>query len=34
MNESLIAVIAALFVVVIRVIAIHRHWSLPVAKID
>ena len=34
MNESLIAVIAALFVVVIRVIAIHKHWSLPVAKID
>jgi len=34
MNESLIAVIAALVVVIIRVIAIHRHWSLPVAKID
>ena len=34
MNESLVAVIAALVVVVIRVIAIHRHWSLPVAKID
>jgi uncharacterized membrane protein YeiH len=33
-NESLVAVIAALVVVVIRVIAIHRHWSLPVAKID
>jgi len=33
-NESLTAVIAALFVVIIRVIAIHRHWSLPVAKID
>ena len=33
-NESLTAVIAALVVVVIRVIAIHRHWSLPVAKID
>jgi uncharacterized membrane protein YeiH len=34
MNESLVAVIAALVVVVIRVIAIHRHWSLPVAKVD
>ena len=34
LNESLIAVIAALFVFVIRVTAIHRHWSLPVAKID
>ncbi len=34
MNESLTAVISALVVVVIRVIAIHRHWSLPVAKID
>jgi uncharacterized membrane protein YeiH len=33
-QESLVAVIAALVVVVIRVIAIHRHWSLPVAKID
>lgn len=33
MNESLVAVIAALVVVVIRVIAIHRHWSLPVAKV-
>ena len=33
-NESLIAVIAALVVVVIRIVAIHRHWSLPVAKID
>ena len=33
-NESLTAVIAALVVVAIRVIAIHRHWSLPVAKID
>ena len=33
-NESLTAVIAALVVVVIRVIAIHRHWSLPVANID
>jgi len=34
MNESLIAVIAALVVVIIRVVAIHRHWSLPIAKID
>jgi len=34
LNESLIAVIAAIFVFVIRVIAIHRHWSLPVAQID
>jgi uncharacterized membrane protein YeiH len=34
MNESLIAVIAALVVVIIRVIAIHKHWSLPLAKID
>jgi uncharacterized membrane protein YeiH len=34
LNESLIAVIAAIFVFVIRVTAIHRHWSLPVAKID
>ncbi|GBE14133.1 MAG TPA: trimeric intracellular cation channel family protein [Proteobacteria bacterium] len=34
MNESLTAVISALVVVVIRVIAIHRHWSLPVAKIE
>ncbi|NOY86617.1 MAG: trimeric intracellular cation channel family protein [Deltaproteobacteria bacterium] len=33
-NESLTAVISALVVVVIRVIAIHRHWSLPVARID
>jgi len=33
-NESLVAVIAALVVVIIRVIAIHRHWSLPVAQID
>lgn len=33
-DESITAVIAALLVVVIRVIAIHRHWSLPVAKID
>lgn len=33
-NESLTAVIAALVVVVIRVVAIHRHWSLPVANID
>jgi len=33
-NESLTAVIAAFLVVVIRVIAIHRHWSLPVAKTD
>lgn len=33
-NESLTAVIAALVVVAIRVIAIHRHWSLPVAKVD
>jgi uncharacterized membrane protein YeiH len=33
-NESLTAVIAALVVVIIRVVAIHRHWSLPVAKID
>jgi uncharacterized membrane protein YeiH len=34
LNESLIAVVSALFVFVIRVIAIQRHWSLPVAKID
>ena len=34
LNESLIAVIAAIFVFVIRVTAIHRHWSLPVAKIE
>jgi len=34
MNESLVAVIAALVVVIIRVVAIHRHWSLPIAKID
>jgi uncharacterized membrane protein YeiH len=34
LNESLIAVIAAIFVFVIRVTAIQRHWSLPVAKID
>ncbi|MDF1535493.1 MAG: trimeric intracellular cation channel family protein [bacterium] len=34
LSESLTAVIAALVVVIIRVIAIHRHWSLPVAKID
>ncbi len=33
-NEPLTAVIAALVVVIIRVIAIHRHWSLPVAKIE
>ena len=33
-SEPLTAVIAALFVVIIRVIAIHRHWSLPVANID
>jgi len=33
-NESLVAVIAALVVVIIRVVAIHRHWSLPIAKID
>ncbi len=33
-NESVTAVISALVVVVIRVIAIHRHWSLPVANID
>jgi uncharacterized membrane protein YeiH len=34
LNESLIAVIAAIVVVVIRVIAIHRKWSLPLAKVD
>jgi len=33
-NESLTAVISAIVVVVIRVIAIHRHWSLPLAKVD
>jgi uncharacterized membrane protein YeiH len=33
-NESMVAVIAALVVVVIRVVAIHRHWSLPIAKVD
>jgi len=31
-NESTTAVIAALVVVTIRVTAIHKHWSLPVAK--
>ncbi len=34
LNESLIAVIAAIFVFIIRVVAIHKHWSLPIAKID
>ena len=33
-GEPTTAVISALVVVVIRVVAIHRHWSLPVAKID
>lgn len=33
-GESLTAVIAATLVVVIRVVAIHRHWSLPVARVD
>jgi len=33
-NESLTAVLAAVLVVAIRVVAIHKHWSLPVAKVD
>jgi uncharacterized membrane protein YeiH len=32
MNEPLTAVISAFLVVVIRIVAIHRHWSLPLAK--
>ena len=32
LNEPLTAVISAVLVVLVRVAAIHRHWSLPLAK--
>ncbi|UCG38703.1 MAG: trimeric intracellular cation channel family protein [bacterium] len=32
--DSTTAVIAALVVIVIRIVAIHRKWSLPIAKVD
>ena len=33
-NDNTTAVISAIVVIAIRVVAIHRHWALPKAKID